>query len=105
MSLAEGKSPEPQWDQKTGPISHMRPHTVPSSNGIVSEESGSQKACVSNGTRAGEDVASPNITGWGRAPLKCGQALKALLPRSKPIASYSRLGWETLESSEDRSYW
>ena len=40
MSLAEGKSPEPQWDQKTGPISHMRPHPVPSSNGIVSEESG-----------------------------------------------------------------
>lgn len=58
------------------------------------------------GTLAGEDAASPNLTGHGPTPLKCSQPIKAFLPRLKSIPSQSlSLGWEALGSSQDRSYW
>lgn len=43
-----------------------------------------------------EDAVSPNFSGLA----------KALLPGHKPIASQPlSLGWETLRSSQDKSYW
>lgn len=41
---------------------------VSSSNEVVSEELGTKKVGVNNGTRAGEDAASPNFTAQAELP-------------------------------------
>lgn len=90
---------------KTGPISYIKPHVVPSSNGILlGEEWVSGSVCVQ--WDRGRGGCSPNFTGPGPTPLKCSQPVKALLSRLKSIASQSMpLGWETLRSSPNKSYW
>lgn len=79
-SLAKGK-----WDQQTGPISHIKPYMVPSSNGVVlGEELGPQQVSVCGGTLAGEDAVSPSLTGRGPAPEKWSQPTRLSFPGSSP---------------------
>lgn len=83
----------------------MKPHTEAVSKGMVSGEGlRAQELCVSSGAPVGENTAGPNFPGPGPAPLQCSQP-RLSLPGSSPSLSQSlSLGWETLGSSQYRSF-
>lgn len=77
-------------------LTHQSTHGANLKRDGLGRRAGAQEVCVGRGTLLGEDAVSPNSSGLA----------KALLPRHKLIAFQPlSLGWETLRSSQDKSYW